>query len=176
MQGRRCKPTKGLFSRLGGLALLERFSLSLSLSLFSRAYIRVPLLLVPFIFLAPCLGRIPWVWKYLFYIFCTLLGHNLRTLAMFVFFSCCVITLCMMYVYLYMLVYGWSYTFYDGISWLHEQPSLDMSALDLVLWVCAQDICCRCTLTLYCVHNHRGVIVSIHVTKWHWFPCVCDTY
>jgi len=29
---------------------------------------------------------------------------------------------------------------------------------------------------LYCVHDHRGVIVLIHVTKWHWFPCICDMY
>ena len=41
---------RAMFSRLGGLALLERFSLSLSLNLLSRACIRIPLLLVPFYF------------------------------------------------------------------------------------------------------------------------------
>ena len=85
-------------------------------------------------------------------------------------FSLCVIALCMMYVYLYMLVYGLSCTLYDGLSWLHEWPSLAMSALDLVVCVCAQGICCRSVLTLYCVHNHHGMTVPIHVTKWHWFP------
>ena len=39
-----------MFSRLGGLAPPERFSLSLSLSLFSIACVRVPPLLVPFYF------------------------------------------------------------------------------------------------------------------------------
>jgi len=26
------------------------------------------------------------------------------------------------------------------------------------------------------MHDHRGVIVLIHVTKWHWFPRVCNMY
>ena len=43
-------------------------------------------------------------------------------------------------------------------------------------WVCAQGICCRCIFMSYYVHSHRGVTVPIHVTKWHWFPHVCDTY
>ena len=41
---------RAMFSRLGGLAPPERFSLSLSLSLFSIACVRVPPLLVPFYF------------------------------------------------------------------------------------------------------------------------------
>jgi len=44
------------------------------------------------------------------------------------------------------------------------------------VWVCAQGDCRRCIFMLYCVHDHRGVIVLIHFTKWHWFPCVCDTH
>ena len=87
-----------------------------------------------------------------------------------------VITLCMMYVYLCMLVYGWLCTLYGGPSWLCKWPSVAMGAPNLVVWVCAQGNCCRCIFMLYCVHNHCGVTVSIHVTKWHWFPCVCDTH
>ena len=52
--------------------------------------------------------------------------------------------------------------------------------LDLVVWVCAQGNCCRCLFILYCVHDHRSVIVSIHVTwvtlvspcMWHASMCV----
>jgi len=29
---------------------------------------------------------------------------------------------------------------------------------------------------LYCVQDHRGVIVLIHVTEWHWFPRVCNMH
>ena len=35
-----------------------------------------------------------------------------------------------MYVYLYMLAYGWSCNLYDKLSWLGKWPSLVMSALD----------------------------------------------
>ena len=88
-----------------------------------------------------------------------------------------VIILCMMYVYLYMLVCGWSCTLYDWLSWLCERPCLVMSAPNLVLWVYTQGHCCRCILkALYCMHDHCGVIISIHVTKWHWFPRVCNTH
>ena len=55
-----------------------------------------------------------------------------------------VIALCMMYVYLYLLVYRWLCTLYDGLSWLREWPSLVMRAFDLVVWVCAQGDCRRC--------------------------------
>ena len=91
-------------------------------------------------------------------------------------FLLCVIALCMMYVYLYMLVYGWLCTLYDGLLWLRERPSLAISALNLVVWVCAQGNCRRCILMLYCVHNHRDVTILIHVIKWHQFPCVCDMH
>ena len=37
-------------------------------------------------------------------------------------------------------------------------------SLDLVMWVCAQGTWCRCIFMIYCVHDHRSVIVSIHVT------------
>ena len=56
-------PQRAMISRLGGLETLERSFLSLSLSLFSRACIRVPLHVpLPFTFPALCLGRIPKVW------------------------------------------------------------------------------------------------------------------
>ena len=71
---------------------------------------------------------------------------------------------------------GWLCALYDGFSWLRERPSLVMRALDLVVWVCIQGICRKCTLLLYCVHAHCCVIVLVHVTKWHWFPHVCKTY
>ena len=63
-----------------------------------------------------------------------------------------------------MLVCGWLCTLYDGLLWLHEQPSLVTSALDLIVWISAYGTCCRCIFTLYCVRDHRGVIVSIHDT------------
>ena len=79
-------------------------------------------------------------------------------------FPLCVVALCIMYVYLYFLVYGWLCTLYDGFSWLREWPSLVMRAFDFVVWICAQGDCRRCIFMLYCVHNHRGVIVPIQVT------------
>ena len=91
-------------------------------------------------------------------------------------FLLCVITLYMMYVYLYMLVCGWLCTLYDGLLWLRERPSLVMSARDLVEWVCAQGYCYRCIFVLYCVHDHHDVIILIHVIKWHQFPRVCDAH
>ena len=97
------------------------------------------------------------------YFSCTLLGHTLRTLAMSGLISCSVWWHC-------------AWFMYDGLSWLCGQPSLVMRAFDLVVWVCAQGDCHRCIFMLYCVHDHHGVIVLIHVTKWHWFPRVCDTY
>ena len=59
---------------------------------------------------------------------------------------------------------GWLCTLYDGVLWLRKWPSLITSALDHVVWVCAQGNCCRCIFVLYCVHNHCNVIVLIHVT------------
>ena len=50
-KGKDASPQMAMFSRLGGLAPLERSSLPLSLSLFSRACIRVPHHVLPFIFL-----------------------------------------------------------------------------------------------------------------------------
>ena len=97
-------------------------------------------------------------------------------------FLLCVIALCMMYVCMYVYIYiclcvcGWLCTLYDVLSWLHEWPFLVIRALNLVEWVCAQGNCRRCIFMLYCVHNHRDVIVLIHVTKWHWFPHLCDMH
>ena len=82
------------------------------------------------------------------------------------------------YVYIYVCLFmcGWLCTLYDGLLWLRERPSLVTRALDLVVWLCIQGDCHRCILMLYCVHDHCCVIVLIHVTKWHWFPRVCDMY
>ena len=63
-----------------------------------------------------------------------------------------------------MCVCVWSCTLYDGLLWLCKWPSLIMSAFDLVVWVWAQGDCYRCIFMLYCVQDHRGVIVLIHVT------------
>ena len=79
-------------------------------------------------------------------------------------FPLCMIALYIMHVYLYMSIYGWSCTLYDGLLWLRERPSLVTSALDLIVWICAQGNCCRCIFMLYCMRDHRNVIVSIHVT------------
>ena len=81
-------------------------------------------------------------------------------------FLLCVIVLCIMYVcmYIYMPVYGWSCTLYDGLSWLFKRLSPVMSALNLVVWLCVQGNCCKCMLMVYYVHDHRSVIVLIHVT------------
>ena len=97
-------------------------------------------------------------------------------------FLLCVIALCIMYVYIYIYIYiclhvcGWLCTLYDGLSWLHEWTSLFMRAIDPIVWVCTQGDCRRCIFMLYCVHNHYGVIILIHVTKWHRLSCVCDTH
>ena len=105
------------------------------------------------------------LWGFTFPIYCWVIPSR-RWQCLFT-FPLYVITLCMIYVHLYMLVCGWSCTLYDGPLWLREWPSLAMSAHDLVIWVCAQGNCCRCIFILYCVHNHRGVTVPIHVTKWY---------
>ena len=72
-----------------------------------------------------------------------LLGHPLGTLAMsnllsrsvWLHYAWCI-------VYLYLLVYGWLCTLYDGLSWLHEWPSLVISAFDLIEWICAKGYYC----------------------------------
>ena len=81
------------------------FSFSLSLSLFSRACIRVPPILVPFTFPAPCLGRVLWVWQCLFYISCTLLGHTFGTLTFFDLLSRSVWLHCAWCMYIYIYLY-----------------------------------------------------------------------
>ena len=80
------------------------------------------------------------------------------------------------YIYVCLFMCGWLCTLYDGLLWLREQPFLVTRALDLVVWLCIQGDCHRCILMLYCVHDHCCVIVLIHVTKWHWFLRVCNTY
>ena len=97
-----------MFNKLGGLAPPGRFSLSLSLSLFSRACIRVSLHVL-FYFPAPCLGCVPWVWQCLFNISYTLRAIPLERWQCLIYFLLCVVALCMMYVYVYvyLLVYGW---------------------------------------------------------------------
>ena len=63
-KGQGCKqedasPQRAMISRLEGLSPLEWSSLSLTLSLFSKAYIRVPFHVSPFTFPAPCLSHVP---------------------------------------------------------------------------------------------------------------------
>ena len=103
-----------------------------------------------------------------------MLGHTLRTLAMSILlsYSVCVFVCARMR----LRACGWSCNLYDGLSWLCEWPLQIMIALDLVVWVCTQVDCCGCTFMLYCVHDHRSMIVLIHLTKWYWFPRVCDTH
>ena len=185
-KGQGCKqkdacPQKAMISRLKGLAPPEQFSLSLSLSLFSRACIRVPIHVPPFIFMLlvwatflgygnvcftfpiPCWAIPLGCWQCLLYFpaLCDSIMHD--------------VCVCVC-IYIYMPIFRWLCTLNDGLSWLHKRPSLVTSALDLVEWVCAEDNCCRCIFMLYCVHNYRSVIVLIHVTKWHRFPHVCDTH
>ena len=96
-----------MFNKLGGLAPPGRFSLSLSLSLFSRACIRVSLHVL-FYFPTPCLGCVPWVWQCLFNISYTLRAIPLERWQCLIYFLLCVVALCMMYVYVYvyLLIYG----------------------------------------------------------------------
>ena len=87
MQARICKPTKGNVQQIRRPSPLKWLHLSPSLLASSLEHcIRVHPLLVPFIFLAPFLGRIPQVWQCLLYISCTLLGHTLGTLSMSMYF------------------------------------------------------------------------------------------
>ena len=136
-KGKDASPQRARFSKLGGLAPLKRSSLSLSLSFFSRAYIRALLhlpLLLSYFLLGPCsLGMAMSVLHFLY-----LAGPYPWNVGNVWFtFSLCVIALCMMYVYLYLLVYGWLFTLYDGISWLCEWPSLVVRAPNLVVQVWA---------------------------------------
>ena len=83
MQVKVASPKRAMISRLGGLTLSVWFSLFLSL--FFRIMFDLIFLYhvrpyptnvgnVWFIFLVPCLGRVPWVWKCLiFTLSCTLL-------------------------------------------------------------------------------------------------------
>ena len=174
-----------MFSRLGGLAPPEWFSLSLSLCLFSRACIRIPpLSLYPLLFLLFAWATFPRYDNFYFTLSVTCWPYLWNVGNVYFTFLLCVIALCMMCVYIYIYIYiyiflrmcGWSCTLYDELSWLHEWPSLAMCTLDLVTWVYAQGDYCKCIFMSYYVHSCRGVTVLIHVTKWHRFPHVCDMY
>ena len=141
-----------MYNRLRGLATPERSSLSLSLSLFSRACIRVPPLLYPFIFPTPCLDRVPWVWQYLFYFSCTLLGHTLGTLAMSVSFP----ALCDSIehdVCIYMPAYVWVIVHF--VRWTLVATWVTLSSHDS-FWPCSVDMCLR---QLPLVHIHAILCV-----------------
>ena len=141
-----------MFSRLEGLASLSGYIfLPLSQPLLQSIVLGFPLTMYLLSFLAPCLAMSVLHFLYIVGLYPWDVSNVCFT------FPLCVIALCMMYIYLYMLVCGLLCTSYDGPSWLRERPSLAMSALDLVVWVCAQGNCCRCIFMLYCVHNHRGV-------------------
>ena len=153
-----------MFKRLGGLAFPSGFLSSSFLSFSLESCNRVPSLCI-------------------LHLSCTLLGLLSLGMAMsdlyFLYlarphpwdvgnvcftFLLCVIALCMMYVYLYMLVCGWLCTLYDGLSWLRERPFLVMSALDLVVWVCTQGNCCRCIFMLYCMIIAVWLSQSCHLS------------
>ena len=76
----------------------------------------------------------------------------------------CVCVCVCVYVCLFVVVCGWSCTFYDGLPWLGEQPLMIMGALDLVVWICIQGDYCRYIFILHRVHDHHRVFVSIHVS------------
>ena len=140
-------------------------SLSLSLSLLSRACIRVPLHVPPLPFSRSLLGQHSLGMAMFVLHFLYLAGpYPWKVDNVWFTFLLCVVALCMMYVYLYLLVYGWLCNLCDGLLCLCVWPSLVMRSLDLVVWVCAQGDCRRCIFMLYCAHEHQGVIVSIHVT------------
>ena len=87
-KGKDANPQRAMFSRLWSLALPKRFSLSLSLSLFPRACIRVPPLHVPLYFSCSILGLHSLSMAMFVLHSCILLGHTLRTLAMSILLSC----------------------------------------------------------------------------------------
>ena len=66
-----------------------------------------------------------------------------------------------MYVYIYMYAYLWMIMHF--VRWiLMGDPIIIMNALGLVVWVCAHVHYHRCIFILHCVHDHRGIIVSIY--------------
>ena len=89
------------------------------------------------------------------------------------------ITLCMMYIYLYMLVCAWSCTLYDGLLWLLTLSSHEYS------WPCSVSMHLRHLLlvhihTILCAWiDHHSVIVSLHVTwvtlvsPYMWHVSIC---
>ena len=139
-----------MFSRLGGLAFLSGFLSSSFLSFSLESCNRVP---------SPCILHLS----------CTLLGLLSLGMAMSALLSRSMWQRCARYmhvsIYIYAYMCGWSCTLYNGLSWLCERPFLVMSALDLEVWVCAQRDGYRWVFMLYCVHDHCGVIIPIHVTK-----------
>ena len=76
-------------------------------------------------------------------------------------FPLCFIALCMMCMCIYICLHvcGWLCTLYDGLSWLHEWPSLVMRTLDPIVWVCAQDDC-RSAYSCYIVCTFIAVWLS----------------
>ena len=88
-----------------------------------------------------------------------------------------VIALCMMYVYLYMLVYGWSWTLYDGLSWLHEWPSLVISAFDLIEWICAKGYYCLRYIVcmIIAMWSSRSMYQVISISSCMQYASICLT-
>ena len=152
MQAIICKPKKGNVQQIRRPSLFEWLHLSPSLLASSLEHcIRVPPHHVPFIFSCTLLGNV----CFTFPIHCRAISLGCQQCLLY--FP----ALCDSIVYdVYIPIYACMWvlcTSYDGPSWLRERPSLAMSALDLVVQVCAQGNCCRCIFMLYCVHNHRGV-------------------
>ena len=143
--------------RLRGLAPPERSSLSFSLSLFSKAYIRASIHVPLLIFLLLAWAVFPKydnVWFKFLVPFWAIPLERWQCLVYFSALCDCIVHDAYIYIYLPMCVGGWLCTLYDGLSWLCERPFLIMRALNLVVWVCAQDDYRRCIFILYCVHEH----------------------
>ena len=49
-------------------------------------------------------------------------------------------------------------------------------APNLEVWVCTKGNCCKCIFMLCYMHDHHGMIVSIHVSLWHWFSHVYNMH
>ena len=129
-----------MFSSFGGLASHVVISFSLLASFFE------PCIQTRLSFHVPCLGHILWVWQCLIYLSCTLLGYTLIGNVQFI-SQLCVLALCMIYIYIYicLLMGGHALCIMDSHG-QESNPLVIMGALDLVVWVCAQDNCRRCIL------------------------------
>ena len=142
-KGEDASPQRAMTSRLGGLETLERSFLSLSLSLFSRACIRVPLHVpLPFTFPALCLGRIPKVWL-IFPVPCW--AMPLECWQCLVYFP----TLCdsimydvYMYIYIYIYMPACVWMIVNFVWWTLVAMGATLSSYESS-WPCSMGMCSR---------------------------------